>query len=168
MTHHPRSTPTLKGASRPTARRRETKVHIQVECLEVRSLLTSTSATIVVSSEAADFTKEVTALQSEFTGLSFPFSSKGPLADLANGKINGDVFLEDVASMVMSWESQAAKDYKQSDPSVIKLLDLQGTALIDTENQWNERRNVGLYDAPKPPSPARTTMSKTRRRLSGN
>jgi hypothetical protein len=73
--------------------------------------------------------------------------TRGPLAQLSSGKTDGNRFVAQVASQVASFETQVARRYSRAAPGLVRLVDLQGTALTDTEQQWNVRRSAGLYPA---------------------
>src|SRR5208283_2503419 len=102
MTHHC-STPTLVSAPFPTARRRKTRVQIQLECLEVRSLL-SLSPLAGAKSSPEVFTNLLGKLQSQV--------EQGPLAVLSQTNImiqQSDDFVSGVSAVVSSWEQQVVQ-----------------------------------------------------------
>jgi hypothetical protein len=66
---------------------------------------------------------------------------------LASGRSTGDAFVAQVGSVVSSFDHSVARRFGRVAPGLVRLLDLQGTALTSTEEQWNARRSAGLYPA---------------------
>ena len=113
-------------------------MHIQVECLEVRTLL-SQSPLAGAHSTPTIFANQVGELQSQV--------EEGPLAVLTHTNITiqqSENFVMGVSAVVSSWEQEVAQQLPHR-PSLVHLLDLQGTALIDTETQWQIRFQDNLY-----------------------
>ena len=113
-------------------------MHIQLECLEVRSLL-SLSPLAGAKSSPEVFTNLLGKLQSQV--------EQGPLAVLSHTNIaiqQSDDFVSGVSAVVSSWEQQVAQQIPHR-PGLVHLLDLQGTALLDTEMQWQMRFQDSLY-----------------------
>ena len=124
---------------------------LKVERLKARAMLSgSRPATEPVSAtprhdatvqpgsrNPAIFTSLMGTLQSRATS--------GPLAGLASGKLGGNAFVARISTLVSNFDRNAARFLKPIAPRLIPLIDLQGSALTATENQWNQRRLAGLY-----------------------
>jgi hypothetical protein len=118
------------------------RARLRVEALETRSLLNAASpaaAARAARNTPVLFTALLGTLQRQLT--------RGPLAQLAGGATDGNRFVAQVDSGVASFETRVARRYGRSAPGLVRLVDLQGTALTDTEAQWNVRRSAGLYPA---------------------
>jgi hypothetical protein len=113
-------------------------VHIQLECLEARSLLSVTPLATANSTQAV-FANLLGELQSQV--------EHGPLAILTHTNITiqqSDDFVSGVSAVVSTWE-HAVAELLPSRPGLVHLLDLQGTAFLDTEVQWQMRFQDNLY-----------------------
>jgi len=129
---------------------RRLSVRVDLEELEARTMLSgsTTDHAHVMGSQSETAARPGVRNPAIFTALMGTLQARatyGPLAGLAAGQIGGNAFVARISRMVSNFDRSAARLLRPIAPRLIRLINLQGNALVDTESQWNQRRLAGLY-----------------------
>ena len=104
-----------------------------------------------VNTAPAAIERMVQALETQLTS--------GPLADLQAGTVDGNGFVQEVASLVASFRANADQQLSPGAPNVDNLIKLQGTRIQADLNALNQQATVGLLTGTQLATAAATAIS---------
>jgi hypothetical protein len=137
---------------------------LQVECLEDRKLLATTTETFTGPSltsliqqafggqdtSRATISTMLTALETQLTN--------GPLADLSAGTVNGNGFITEVQSLEASYAQNVDQQLSPAFPNIDTLLKMQGQRIVADLVSLNQQSTEGLITSTALATQAQTAI----------